>query len=120
VTTASILSSPSAQQTVLYVGDLLSFVDGDLRRAGAPRSVFAAFVDVTFDLLEDLNPDTIVCPLLADDFDAAELAELLSCLGFGGDFVVIAPPVPNIQLVAGDISVLAPGVNVDVRVFWRH
>lgn len=120
VTTAQTLTAHTAEQAVLYVGDILSLVQADLRRADAPKPAFASFIDVSMELLDQFKPDTVVSPLLGQGFDAIELAELLSAFGYDGEFVVIAPPVPNLGIIKADIATAAPGLRIDVRVFWQH
>ncbi len=65
-----------------------------------PKSAFAS-----------LAPRLIVSPLIAESFDALELATKLQEFGYQGRYRVVAKEVPNPELVAREIRFVAPAIN---------
>lgn len=68
---------------------------------------------LTSAMLYLLKPDRVICPLMGDGFDAADVVEKLAAIGFGGRLTVIAD-VPKPELIRAELSSLCPGISVDV------
>ncbi len=67
-------------------------------------------------LLARLKPDKVICPMIAEDYDALIVANLLRKLNFGGTLVVVAPELPNPRMVEREIRNQAGGLRVSVVV----
>jgi hypothetical protein len=74
----------------------------------------ADFHGVDARLLSALRPERIACPLLAPRFDAEQLAQRLDALGFTGRLTVVAPGLPDRQMVARELSATAPAMTIEV------
>lgn len=85
---------------------------GHLPRPG--NIAYVAFNDVTPALLEQLRPDTIVSPALAQDFDCIDLAMLLHALEYRGIYRATAFELPRPQLVETEIIQLCPGLDFEI------
>ena len=117
---ARVLALTANDADILFIGDVQPFLDAhpDLRTGRG--QVFASFEDLTADLLSEAEPDIIVSPLVGPRFDAAEVAEILDDLGYEGRYVVVAPPLPQPDIIRGDLSAAAPGLELEVRVPLRN
>lgn len=62
-------------------------------------------------LLYVLRPDHVVCPLVALDFDAMQLAARLRVIGYGGRLTVVAD-VPDPAMIAQELAQAAPGIRI--------
>ena len=96
-------------QVALLVG-----LSGDASLPGDWSVIHATYGAVSPDLLAQVRPDCVACPLLAADFDAAMLAQRLAECGFAGRLVVLTPALPDRRMVAREIASAAPGIRVDL------
>ena len=85
---------------------------GQLPRHGSVA--FVSFQDVTGALLEDLQPEAVVSPALARDFDCIDLAMLLSSLDFEGCYKATAFGLPKPKLVEAEIAQLFPRLDFEI------
>lgn len=65
-------------------------------------------------LLARYRPEHIACPLVADQFDAVQLALRLSQLGYSGWLTVIGPALPDRRMVAAELAAAAPGMRIAI------
>ena len=65
-------------------------------------------------LLATLEARQVICPLVAEGFDALAVAVRLSQLGFKGPLVVLAPLLPNPRMVEREIRNQSGGIEVRV------
>jgi len=65
-------------------------------------------------LLATLEARQVICPLVAEAFDALAVAARLVQLGFAGPLVVLAPPLPNPRMVEREIRNQSGGMQVRV------
>lgn len=72
---------------------------------------FITINDLSADLVEETQPDIILSPLVADDFDAVDMAEKLVSLGFQGRYRAIAPRLPDAALILHEVRGLAPQLD---------
>jgi hypothetical protein len=63
---------------------------------------------------KQLEPDTVVAPLLTKDFDAVELAEYLATLQFTGLLIIVSDVLPNVSIVKREVSRTAPGLTMEL------
>lgn len=66
-------------------------------------------------LLDRIAPHWVVCPLLADGFDATQVISRLLQLGYTGQVMVIAPKLPDPAMVERELRALAPGMRLSLR-----
>lgn len=76
--------------------------------------IHASYGAVSPVLLAQVRPDCVACPLLAAEFDAAQLAQRLEQIGFVGRLLVMAPALPDRRMVAREIASAAPGLRVEI------
>ena len=111
-------AGPASEQqpraTILAVGDVAEWtrhrgslpVDGSL--------AFSSFAGITPELFEILAPQIVLSPLLARGFDCIDLAQLLSSLGFRGQYRAITEALPDPEIIRREIRCLCPGIDFDV------
>jgi hypothetical protein len=81
-----------------------------------PGFHFRRFGAVTPALLSDIDPEVILSALIAPDFDAMDLARLLSVHGFTGRYRAVAANLPNRRGVVAEVRAASPGLDFDVFV----
>ncbi|MDP5084556.1 MAG: hypothetical protein NWQ23_03975 [Yoonia sp.] len=99
---------------ILVIGDIDRwFAEGRLT-AELDDYHFIDFDTLTEEALEGFAPDIILSPLLANGFDALDIAARLQGFGFKGRYRVVAAPVPNADVVLADIRTHAPDIDFDL------
>jgi len=63
-------------------------------------------------LMTRVRPDHVVAPLFSTEFDIMDLAQRLHQIGFGGQLVAMAPPLPKPGLVLNEIMARCPGLKM--------
>ncbi|WP_373356945.1 hypothetical protein [Pseudoroseicyclus sp. CXY001] len=102
------------QLVMLVVGNLQRW---ELKGIEPPQLEGTRFI--TFDaldgpLLAGLCPDLVVSPLLAEGFDALDLARRLAELGYRGRYRAVALSLPDPGLVQDEVRAVAPDLDFDV------
>ena len=99
---------------VLTVGDVAHWkAQGEeLPRHG--RLHFAEFWEVTPELLSMLAPSVVLAPVLARGFDCVDLGARLFDCGFVGRYIIMAPSLPDPNLVLRELRSLFPGLDIDI------
>ena len=77
---------------------------------------FAAFGELTEDLLAEVAPDVVLSPLIGEDFDAVEVARLLQRWDFRGRYRAITASLPCLDAVRAEVLEAAPDVDFDLFV----
>lgn len=67
---------------------------------------------LTAEVLRNVQPTLILCPLFTADFDATTAIERLLELGYSGRVTVLAPQLPNPQLVERELRGLGLAVTL--------
>ena len=99
--------------TVLMIGRADAATNAHLQRCNA--SVIAcSFAALDRVLLDSVLPGTVAFPLMADGFDATQVLGRLTQIGFSGDILIFAPPLPNRDMVLRELRGEAPGLSLDV------
>lgn len=75
---------------------------------------FLNFGDLNAETLKEYQPDIILSPLVGDDFDAIEIAQVLSELKFEGRYRVVSDTLPNAGIVKREVAEHADGLDFDV------
>jgi hypothetical protein len=70
------------------------------------------FAELTAATLAALNPNLVILPLFAANFDAMTAIEALEALGYTGRLTILAPPLPKPKLVEKELRSLGPGARL--------
>jgi hypothetical protein len=100
----------AAGTTVLVVGRPGPDTAGHLRRLGASVVVSPAPLDAA--LLARVAPQAVAFPLMGRTHDATQVLGVLDACGFGGEAIILAPPLPNRGMVARELAACAPRVRL--------
>jgi hypothetical protein len=79
-----------------------------------PGVAFADFAELSSALLARVRPDVVLSPLSSDAFDAEDVAQRLTQLGYSGRYRAVTPAVANPAAVGGDIRAVAPDLDFDL------
>ncbi len=101
---------------ILVIGNLRSWerAGRDIPRIEGFR--FAAFDELSADLLRDARPDLVLSALMGESFDALDLARRLDELGFRGRYRALTNPLPRPDDVRDEVRAAAPGLDFDLFV----
>lgn len=99
---------------LLVVGNLSRWRRTGPRLPDLPCFIFAAFGDVTADLLNSRCPSLVLSDLIADNFDVTDLARRLSSLGFAGQYRAITDGLPNRLVVMTEVRMVAPDLDFNL------
>jgi hypothetical protein len=72
------------------------------------------FKDLNADVLQAVNPDLVMSPVIATTFDCLELAKFLEQTGFCGQYRVMLEDIPRPDIICREIRQLHPKVDFDV------
>lgn len=102
---------PRAARTVLVVDE--HPVAAARAALAAPGRVLAVpFARLDAALLASVLPDRVLTGLVAEGFDAMDVAERLQALGYGGELWVVCPPLPDLPLVRRELTAAFPALSV--------
>lgn len=104
-----------------------TLVIGDLNRWKAQGRVVPPlegfqFVDIeelNADIVNEKEPDIILSPLVADDFDAVDVAMKLIELRYQGRYRAIAEDLPDADLIRKEVQTFAPQLDFDLLLMPR-
>ena len=102
--------------------DLRTLIVGDLPRweaEGRDVSSFGAFHfvalgELTAELLRECDPAIILSPLVADEFDALDVAKTLADLEFKGRYRALSPTSADGEVIRSEVAAIAPTLDFDV------
>jgi hypothetical protein len=63
-------------------------------------------------MIDTVQPDAVVGPLISETWDIVDLGLQLEALGYSGDLYVVTAPLPRAELVIREVSALCQGLNV--------
>ena len=63
-------------------------------------------------MLETVQPDAIVGPLISSDWDIVDLGTTLESLGYSGNLYALTRPLPRAELVVREVGAACPGLTV--------
>lgn len=75
---------------------------------------FVSFSDVGFDLLRECDPEFILSPVVANDFDCIDLAVLLCRLGYKRPYRAVSDDLPSPEIIEREIRQLCPDLDFAV------
>lgn len=99
------------QQTCLIIEtpDALRYLD---QHAARPSIVIARFRDISPSLIARVQPDLVLCPLVAAGFDAMDVLHRLSETGMALRVGVLSRALPNRAMVERELQSHAEGLEV--------
>lgn len=100
--------------SMLIVGDIARWETEGREVNSSDQYVFARFADLDQALLAKTNPEIVLSPLIADDFDAFELVAKLKVLQYKGPYRAISSPLLNLTLVRDELRRNAPSLDFDI------
>lgn len=104
---------------------VLSLALSDAELLALPRHVLqpdAKMRRVTLERLPDelmtgpTAPALVLSPLLTPEFDALDLARILSQCGYRGRYLALVERLPNAKLIRREVAQQSPNINFDVIV----
>ncbi len=101
---------------MLVVGNLRSWKRQGLAIPSIDGFHFVGLQDVTADLLSTLRPDVVLSALMAESFDALDLARRLSGLGYCGLYRALTNDLPNPSAIVAEVRACAPGIDFDLYI----
>ncbi|MEM9708906.1 MAG: hypothetical protein AAF871_08945 [Pseudomonadota bacterium] len=101
---------------ILAVGDTEEWLRQKRQVPPGGRIILAAFSDLSRELLDQINPMTVLSPVLARDFDCIDLAQMLFAVGYPGQYRVFSNDLPSPKIIRTEIRSLCPGLDFDVVV----
>ncbi|SFR39797.1 hypothetical protein SAMN04488005_1412 [Yoonia tamlensis] len=98
----------------LVIGDVMRWQAQGRNIAPFDGLEFHAFDALGVELLAETAPETIFSPLIADTFDAYDLAQFLGDCGFSGRYCAISNPLPDRDAVIAEVKRRAPALWFDI------
>lgn len=102
------------KEVILVIGDVHDWL---ARGRALPEDdilVFCDYSDFNPSVLRSVDPDIILSPLVARQFDALDIATALERARFPGDYRVLSPMLPNPDIIARELQSLAPSVDCGI------
>ncbi len=101
----------SLRPIILAVGEVEKWKRSGRALPQDSQIALAEFHDISPELLQTLNPDVVLSPLLCPAFDCLDLAQALTRSGFRGRYRIIAPALPNPAVIISEIEMLCPELD---------
>ncbi|WP_394182138.1 hypothetical protein [Yoonia maritima] len=103
-----------AKTKTIVIGDVARWKAQGRNLSPTDELTFVSIDALCAQTIAEVSPDTILSPLVADTFDAMEVAETLHQIGFQGQYCVVADPLPNKNAVIAEVKARAPGLRFDI------
>lgn len=58
--------------------------------------------------------ETVITPLVAEHFDAMDMAAELALADYRGTLVVVVPPLPRPAIIQRELAAICPGVHIEL------
>jgi hypothetical protein len=100
----------------MVIGNVARWQAQGMNVAPADGLEFVAIDGLCADTLSRIAPETILSPLIADTFDAYEVAQLLSAYGYKGRYCALSDPLPDCNSVIAEVAEHAPDIWFDIFV----
>ncbi|MEL6681182.1 MAG: hypothetical protein AAFQ09_00880 [Pseudomonadota bacterium] len=107
-------AATKSQDGLLVVGDLERWRAKGRAVAGLENVNFSSIAELDGNLLFQKAPDVILSPLVADEFDAVDVALKLIDIGFRGKYLAIADQPVDAQLIINEIRSLSENLDFDL------
>ncbi len=109
---AIITGKDPAGHVVLVVGE--SGADPREMQSAEDHFSFLPIDQVDAALIQTLQPDIVLSPLLTGGFDCIDLAQILAEAGFQGAYRAVAPDLPSPFVIQREIRALCPMLDFDL------
>lgn len=73
-----------------------------------------SLAEVCNEIVTEFKPDAVVFSLICDDQDAISVVERLDEIGYRGKCIVVAPPLPNLELIKAELNAISPALTLDL------
>lgn len=100
--------------STLVVGDLARWEAEGRMKAQLDDFQFVEIKSLTAEVVRNAAPEIILSPLVADDFDAVDVAAKLIELQFTGKYRAISDTLPDADLIRKEIRSFAPQLDFDL------
>jgi hypothetical protein len=104
---------------------VLALALSDQALTALPRHVLqpgARITRISLDMLPErvmtgpTAPDLVLSPLLTAEFDALDLARILTQCGYRGRYLALVDRLPSANLIRREVAAQSPNINFDVIV----
>ncbi|MEL6799257.1 MAG: hypothetical protein AAFO80_05220 [Pseudomonadota bacterium] len=99
------------EATVLAVGDVAQWQTSGNPVPASADLRFCNFVDLELEFLQLVCPEVILTPVVADQFDCADVALRLDTLGYTGSIRALGNGVPKPEMIEREIKALCPTLD---------
>lgn len=100
--------------STLIIGDLGRWKSEGRDTSSANDFSFLSLAELTEGILSQIAPDIILSPLIADEFDAIDVAEVLARLQYQGCYRALASSPHNGRVIKDEVAAIAPALNFDI------
>ena len=107
-------ATQSPSNTMLVVGDLARWKSEGRLSEDIADYAFVGIDALTEDVIRESDPVIVLSPLIADDFDAIQVAEKLVRIGFQGKYRAIADTLPQPEMIRKEVQAVAQGLDFDL------
>ena len=107
-------SDHPGERNILVIGEVARWHGPGPVSPGQKRVKCLDFLDVTAEILHEVDPEYVLSPLLCQSFDCLDLAIVLEDAGFRGSYRVICEDLPDPTLVRREIKARCPRLDFDV------
>lgn len=101
-------------RNTLVVGDLARWEAEGRMTPPLDDFQFVEIKSLTAEVVQDMEPEIILSPLVADDFDAVDVAAKLIELQYNGKYRAISDDLPDADLIRSEIRSFAPQLDFDL------
>ena len=98
----------------LVIGDLARWESEGRMKDQLGDFKFVNFTSLTAKVVKNVDPEIILSPLVADGFDAVDVAAKLIDLQFTGKYRAISDAMPDADLIRKEIRSFAPRLDFDL------
>lgn len=98
----------------LVVGDLARWTAQGRIDASLTEFLFVDIATLSADLVNEIQPDIVLSPLIANNFDAVDVAMRLVDLQFQGKYRAIASDLPDASMICKEIRSFAAKLDFDL------
>jgi hypothetical protein len=107
---------PIETTVTLVIGEIARWQSHGKSTPRIPGFTFVEIDHLTYALLQQIQPQVILSPLVTDGFDAVDVAMKLQAFGYLGRYRVVTEDLPNMRMVICEIQSSAPRLDIDLFV----
>lgn len=109
---SAVMNRPKPRTIV--IGDVARWQAQGMNVAPLDGLDFIAIDALNAEIIAQIAPETILSPLIADTFDAYEVAALLADCAYPGRYCVISDPLPDPDAIIAEVAARAPDIWFDI------